>query len=178
MISHYICNWVNDITWLQTKWNTSRTKHIGTKIFKTSYYTVLRALSIKKIKILTRVVDGWKYSIIIGGCGNFFIYYKIVLRKSVYSAKKVENLVPRTGVLLAPHEVPKRCRNDVVSQHKGRCDPKSPGWPKWWILNLAVVLWLGITWLWCDAHPVWRTSGFVGCCGFFVINLRFSRSLG
>jgi hypothetical protein len=27
MISHYKCNWVKDVTWLQTKWNISRTKH-------------------------------------------------------------------------------------------------------------------------------------------------------
>jgi hypothetical protein len=27
LMSHYICNWVNDVTWLQTKWNISRTKH-------------------------------------------------------------------------------------------------------------------------------------------------------
>jgi hypothetical protein len=27
LMSHYICNWVNDVTRLQTKWNISRTKH-------------------------------------------------------------------------------------------------------------------------------------------------------
>jgi hypothetical protein len=27
LISHYISNWVDDVTWLQTKWNISRTKH-------------------------------------------------------------------------------------------------------------------------------------------------------
>jgi hypothetical protein len=26
LISHYICSWVDDVTWLQTKWNISRTK--------------------------------------------------------------------------------------------------------------------------------------------------------
>jgi hypothetical protein len=33
----------------------SQEQSMGTKIFKTSYYTVLRAFSFKKIKILTRV---------------------------------------------------------------------------------------------------------------------------
>ena len=33
----------------------SRELSMGTKIFKTSYYTALRAFSFKKIKILTRV---------------------------------------------------------------------------------------------------------------------------
>jgi hypothetical protein len=42
LISHYICNWVIDVTWLQTKWNISRIKH-GNKNLQTSYYTVLRA---------------------------------------------------------------------------------------------------------------------------------------
>jgi hypothetical protein len=45
----YICNWVNDVTWLQIKWNISKTKH-GTKNVqnKLLIYTVLRELS--KIK--------------------------------------------------------------------------------------------------------------------------------
>ena len=119
-------------------------------------------------KNVKTVVDGWKYSIIIGGCGNFFIYYKIVLRKSVYSAKKVENLVPRTGVLLAPHEVPKRCRNDVVSQHRGRCDPKAlvDRSDEFWIWRWSygwVSRDFGVTHIRCDAHPVlWGVAGVAG----------------
>jgi hypothetical protein len=55
LISHYICNWVDDVTWLQTK-EISQELSMGTKIFKTSYYTVLPAFSFKiwfkRIKIL------------------------------------------------------------------------------------------------------------------------------
>jgi hypothetical protein len=50
LISHYICNWVNDVTWLQNE--ISQELSMGTKIFKRSYHTVLRAFSFKKIKIL------------------------------------------------------------------------------------------------------------------------------
>ena len=30
---YYICNWVNDVTWFQTKWNISRTNH-GNQFFQ------------------------------------------------------------------------------------------------------------------------------------------------
>jgi hypothetical protein len=51
LISHYICNWVDDVTWLQTKWNISRTKHGNQNLQNKLLYT-LRALSFKKIKLL------------------------------------------------------------------------------------------------------------------------------
>ena len=51
-ISLYLyCNWVNDITWFQTKWIISRIKH-GNKFFKRSYFTVLRVLLFETTKIL------------------------------------------------------------------------------------------------------------------------------
>ena len=52
-ISLYLyCNWVNDVTWFQTKWIISRLIKHGNKFFKRSYFTVLRVLLFETTTIL------------------------------------------------------------------------------------------------------------------------------
>ena len=58
LMSHYICNGVNDITWLQffiRQNEISQQLSMETKFFKKKYFAVLRVSSFKTIKTLVIV---------------------------------------------------------------------------------------------------------------------------